>query len=82
MYEVQNDNDRPGCRDVLVLTRAMFAVIVPVMGVLAALLGAAALALFLLTVHPALALIPIGVIVLSLLLYARWDQTHNRPPGL
>ena len=61
---------------------AMFAVILPVMLAMMALLGGVVLAFVLLTVHPALALIPIAVIVLAVYAFARWDQKRDRPPGL
>ena len=61
---------------------AMFAVILPVMLAMMALLGGVVLAFVLLTVHPALALIPIALIVLGVYAFARWDQKRNRPPGL
>ena len=64
------------------ITLAMFAVILPVMLALIALLGGVILAFVLLTVHPALALIPIAVMALGVYAFARWDQHRNRPPGL
>ena len=81
MYEVQQDQ-RPGCRDVWVLSLAMFAVILPVIFAMIALLGGIILAFVLFTVHPALGLIPIAVMVLGLYAFTRWDQQKNRPPGL
>ncbi|MCH8162359.1 MAG: hypothetical protein IIB88_10760 [Chloroflexi bacterium] len=82
MYEVPQQDQRPGCRDVWVIALAMFAVILPVMLAMMALLGGVVLAFVLLTVHPALALIPIAVIVLAVYAFARWDQKRDRPPGL
>jgi hypothetical protein len=38
--------------------------------------------LFLFTVHPALALIPVAAIALAVYLFARWEQRHFRPPGM
>ena len=82
MYEVPQQDQRPGCRDVWVITLSVFAVILPVMLALMALLGGVVLAFVLLTVHPALALIPIAVIILAVYAFARWDQKRDRPPGL
>lgn len=82
MYEVPQQDQRPGCRDVWVITLSVFAVILPVMLALMALLGGVVLAFVLFTVHPALALIPIAVIVLAVYAFARWDQKRDRPPGL
>ena len=61
---------------------AVFGVIIPVMLVLIALLGGVVLAFVLLTVHPALALIPIAVMALAVYAFSRWDQSRNKPSGL
>ncbi len=82
MYEVPRQDQRPGCRDAWVITLAMFAVILPVMLALMALLGGIILAFVLFTVHPALALIPLAVMGVGIYAFARWDQNRNRPPGL
>lgn len=81
MYEVPQQEQRPGCRDVWVLTLAVFAVIFPVMLALIALLGGVTLAFVLFTVYPALGLIPIAVMALGVYAFARWDQNRDRPPG-
>ena len=82
MYEVPKQEERPGCRDVWVITLAVFAVILPVVFAMIALLGGVTLAFVLFTVHPALALIPIAVMVAGMYAFARWEQTRFRPPGL
>ena len=64
------------------ITLAVFAVILPVMFAILALLAGLTLAFVLFTVHPALALIPIAVTGLAVYAFARWDQTRNRPPGI
>lgn len=72
----------PGCLDALLITRAVFAVLMwpaLAMVVVIADLGVIAWAY---TVHPALALIPAAVTGVALWLVAKWDQTRNRPPGL
>ncbi len=62
------------------LTRAVFAVILlpllAVIGVLGALIGT----LILFALHPALALLPIAALVVGVVLFARWEQRHTRPP--
>ncbi len=82
MYEVPQQEERPGCRDVWVLTLAMFSVILPVIFAMMAVLGGITLAFVLFTVHPALGLIPIAVLGLAVYAFARWDQHRNRPTGL
>ncbi|MCH8922548.1 MAG: hypothetical protein IIA67_05305, partial [Planctomycetes bacterium] len=44
MYEVPQQDQRPGCRDVWVITLSVFAVILPVMLALMAVLGGVVLA--------------------------------------
>ena len=75
------DEDKPpGCMDALIITRAVFAVIIPVMLVLFAVLGLAAMIFILFTVQPALALIPLGILLVGLWLFARWEQGRAPPP--
>jgi hypothetical protein len=82
MYEVPQQDQKPGCRDAWVITLAMFSVILPVMLALLGLLGAVTFAFVLFTIHPALALIPLGVMALAVWAFARWDQSRSKPPGL
>ena len=82
MYEVPQQEQRPGCRDVWVITIAVFAVILPIIGVMIALLGGITLAFVLFTVHPALALVPLAVMAVGIYAFARWEQGRFRPPGL
>ncbi len=82
MYEVPQQEQRPGCRDAWVLTLAVFAVILPVMFALLALLAGITLAFVLFFVHPALALIPLAVMGLAVYAFARWEQKRYKPPGL
>ena len=64
------------------LTRATLAVLFPFMvaliGVLAAVVGAVAL----FAVRPPLALLPIAALAVGLYLFARWERTRFRPPGV
>ncbi len=82
MYEVPQQDQRPGCRDAWIITLAVFAVILPVMFALLALVGALTLAFVLFTVHPALALIPLVLMVIGIYAFARWEQNRYKPPGI
>jgi hypothetical protein len=81
MYQTP-EGERPGCRETLILTRAVFAVILPALVAIFAVLFAAAFTVVLYARHPALALIPIAIVVTLLFLYARWERGRFRPPGL
>ena len=80
MYEPPRQEDAPGCRDTLVLTRAVFAVILLPVLALIVLLGVLGGALFLFSIHPALALLPVAAIVLAIFLFAQWERRNIRPP--
>ncbi len=82
MYEVPKQDARPGCRDVWVITLAVFAVILPIVGVIIALLGALIATFVLLTIHPALALIPIALTAAAIFAFMRWERQRFKPPGL
>ncbi len=82
MYEVPRQEVKPGCRDAWVLTLAVFAVILPIVGVIIAILGALTATFVLFTVHPALALLPLAVMVLGIYAFARWERERFKPPGL
>lgn len=82
MYEVPKQDQGPGCRDAWVITLAMFSVILPVMLAMLGLLAGVTIAFVLFTIHPALALIPLGVMALVVYAFARWDQSRSKPPGL
>ena len=80
MYEPSHREEPAGCRETWVLTRAAFAVLLPLLLALIGVLGAVVAALFLLAVHPALALVPIGVLAVGVYLFARWERARSRPP--
>lgn len=82
MYEVPRQEAKPGCRDVWVITLAVFAVILPILGAIIALLSAVTAAFVLFTIHPALALIPILVVTAGIFAFARWERERFKPPGL
>lgn len=71
-----------GCSQVIVLTWAAFTILFWPMVALGLLLGLLASALMLLAIHPALALIPVGVAVAGIWLFAKWERRRFRPPGL
>ena len=82
VYEPPPPDDRLGCRETWVLTRAAFTVLVPIMLALFGVFGALAAAVVLFSIHPALALAPVGVLALAVLGFVRWDQGRNRPPDI
>lgn len=70
-----------GCLEVWVLTRAMYAVLFWPLVALFAVLAAVVLAFYLFTIHPVLALAPVGAFVAMAMVFARWEQRRSRPPG-
>ena len=80
MYEPPRQDERPGCRETWVITRAVFAVLLPVLLAIMGVLGAAVAAFVLFAVHPALALAPVGLLAGAVYLFARWEQGQPRPP--
>jgi Flp pilus assembly protein TadB len=70
----------PGCLDAIAITRAVFAALFwPIAALFVVLIGIA-VTVWLLLLHPALALIPISLAVAAVLAFARWDQRRHRPP--
>jgi hypothetical protein len=83
VYHQQEPQQEPhGCLEVWVLTRAAFGVLLWPLLALIGFVLAVVLVLYLFTVHPALALIPVAAIAIALYLFARWEQRHFRPPGM
>ncbi len=78
MYEPPRQDERPGCRETWLLTRATFGVLLPFVFVLIGVLIALVAAVSLLTVHPLLALVPILLVVAALYLVLRRER--SRPP--
>jgi hypothetical protein len=81
-YEQQTppEDGRSGCLDVFVILRAVlgllmwpFIAVVVIVADLVAIVTA-------FSVHPALALLPVGLTAAAVLAYARWEQRHFRPP--
>ena len=82
MYQPPADDDRAGCLDTLLLTRAALGMLLPLVLVMVALLVLVVLAFYLFAVHPALALLPVAALVVGVLAYARWERDKFRPPGV
>jgi hypothetical protein len=72
----------PGCMDVIIITRAMFAVLFWPLLALLLLIFDLALIFYAFAVHPALALVPIGLTVGAVALFARWDRNRGYPSDL
>jgi len=81
MYEPPLD-ERPGCRETLILTRATFAVLIPVLLAMIAVMVIVLATLLLLFTHPVLALLLIAAVVGGIILFARWERGRSRPPEL
>lgn len=81
-HEPPRQEERVGCRQVWALSIATFAILLPVVGALIGVLGAIALALVLFSVHPALALVPIGLVIGAVVAFASWEERRSRPPGV
>lgn len=73
------DGKGPGCLDALVITRVVFELLFWPVAVMLLVLGDLAAVFYLFTVHPALALIPLGIAALGVWLLARWDQRRHNP---
>ena len=70
----------PGCIDVLVVTRAVFSVLLwPLLALFIFVLDVAVI-FWTFAVHPALALVPIALTAIGIWLFARWEQRRARPP--
>jgi len=80
-YEPQRPGEPGGCGEVWLLTRIALGVILPIIGVLFGVLLLLFAAFYLLTVHPALALIPIGAVAAVLAGIAFWERRGQGPPG-
>ena len=80
-YEQKEPEEKPpGCLDALIITRAVFGVLMwPVLAIFAVMADVIAI-FYLLTIQPALALIPVALTGLALWLFAKWEQGRFRPP--
>ena len=72
---------RPAAARRGVITRAVFAVRLPILAALIGLLGVVVAAVALFAVHPALALVPLAALGGAAYLFACWERSRFRPPG-
>ena len=77
MYEPQ-EQAPGGCRETLLLIRIAFQVLAPALFGLMAVIALIVLMFALLAQHPALALIPIGIVAAGLYALSRWDRRRER----
>lgn len=77
-----NQEKPPGCLEALLITRALFGIILVPFALMLGVVADIAIAFFLYAVHPALALVPVAVTLALVWAYARWEQHRYRPPGL
>jgi len=82
-YDQQPQQEKPpGCLDALLITRAVFGVLMWPVLALFLVLADLGVIFYLFTIHPALALIPLALSGGALWLFAKWEQQRFRPPGL
>lgn len=74
------EEERGGCREVFVLTRAVFAVLLVPVGILIGAVTVLALLIYLFGRSTLLGLAGLALIVLAIAAYARWEQDHFRGP--
>lgn len=78
MYEVPASPDaRPGCRDSLVITRVIFAIVVPPVALMTAVLLLVLATIITFTISPPWALIPLALLVLVIVLFVRWSRARS-----
>lgn len=83
MYDMRSPEQEPsGCMDILVILRAVGGLLLWPIAILVGLLVLVGAAIYLASLHPALVLLPVAVLVLAVMLYARWERRHFRPPGI
>jgi uncharacterized membrane protein len=81
-YEQKPEEEKPpGCLDVLVLTRAAFAVLMWPLLALLAVMTAVMFMIYLFLLNPVLVLIPIALLTLAALAFSYWERRHITPPG-
>ena len=76
MYYPRAPKEPSGCLQTLLITRAIFGVLAIPIGIIAGALVAALITLYIFTVNPLLALIPLSVGVLSIYALARWEKAR------
>jgi hypothetical protein len=81
-YEPPGEEERPGCRDVLVLTRAVYAALLPPIFAMIVVLATVTATVIMFARHPALALVPLAVGGTLLALFVLWERRRYHPPEL
>ena len=75
MYELPSSpEERPGCRDTLAITRAVFAVIIPPVAAMLAVLSLVMATIIMFAISAPLALIPLALLVAGFVLFLRWER--------
>ena len=75
MYQVPaSPDERPGCRDTLVIARAIFAIVIPPVAMMMAVLLLAMATIITFTISPPWALIPLALLLLVIVLFVRWAR--------
>ena len=75
----QRRGDEPGgCREALMMTRIAYSVLLPPIAVMMGVIAIAFAAIFLLTIHPLLALIPLLPVVAAIAWIVRRDRRVQR----
>jgi len=83
-YEQQPppEDERPGCMDALMITRAVFSILFwPIALLFAVVIDVAVISLLFFT-YPPLALIPVAITGVAIWLFSRWERHRFRPPDL
>ncbi len=77
-YDPDQQQQAGGCREMLLVTAVVFGVMVPVLAALLGSLGMVVAAFYLLTVHPALALLPFAPLALGVVWMVRRENRIRR----
>lgn len=72
----KEEKERSGCRDVFLLTRAAFGILLLPMAILLGAVGGIGLLIFLFSLSWLLGLFGIAVLAGVIYLYARWERGH------
>ena len=76
-YQQPPPDERPGCMDAVVITRAVFGLLFWPFAALIAGLADLFVIVWLFTVHPALALIPIAATAAVVYAFALWERRRD-----
>jgi hypothetical protein len=76
MYYPQEPKEPSGCMQTIIITRVILGMLVIPVAAILAVLFALIVTFYVFTVSPLLALIPVGLIVLAIMAFARWEQSR------